>query len=60
MTHLDFIKANFTVLAETENAIFFDAYGEKCCEINGAEFACDSIEEFHDLVGFFGDDLFED
>ena len=60
MTHLDFIKSNFTVLAETENAVFFDAYGEKCCEINGAEFDCDSIEEFHELVGFFGDDLFED
>ena len=60
MTHLEFIKANFTVLAETKNAIFFDAYGEKCCEINGASFACRSVEEFHDLVEFFGDDTFEE
>ena len=28
MTHIAFIKANFKVLAETENAILFDAYGE--------------------------------
>lgn len=60
MTHRQFIKSNFTVLAETTNAIFFEAYGEKCCEINGAEFACDSVEEFHELVEFYGDDTFEE
>lgn len=60
MTHRQFIKSNFTVLAETTNAIFFEAYGEKCCEINGAEFACSSVEEFHELVEFYGDDTFEE
>ena len=35
MTHMEFIRNNFTILAETANAIFFDAYGEKVAEING-------------------------
>lgn len=60
MTHLQFIKSNFKVLAETKNAILFDAYGDICCEINGAEVACNSVEEFYELVEFFGDDTFED
>lgn len=38
MTHTQFIKSNFKVLAETDNAIFFDAYGELCCEIKWSEF----------------------
>lgn len=59
MTHKTFIKANFNVLAETENAIFFEAYGEKTAEINGQPFNCGSVEEFHDLVEFFGDETFE-
>lgn len=60
MTHRDFIKGNFEVLAETENAIFFDAYGEKCCEINGVSVDCASVEEFNELVEFFGDETFEE
>lgn len=60
MTHLEYIKRNFEVLAETENAIFFQAYGEKCCEINGQEFDCNSIEEFYELVEFFEDETFEE
>lgn len=60
MEHRAFIKGNFNVLAETRNAIFFEAYGEKCCEINGAEFSCDSVEEFYEMVDFFGDDRFEE
>ena len=60
MEHRAFIKANFKVLAETENAIFFDAYGELCCEINGASFRCESVEEFYELVEQFGDDSFEE
>ena len=52
MTHIAFIKANFKVLAETENAILFDAYGEICCEINGKQFDCSSVEEFYELVEF--------
>ena len=60
MTHLQFVNANCKVLAETENAILFDAYGEICCEINGEEFDCSSVEEFYDLVDFFGDETFEE
>lgn len=60
MTHRIFIKSNFEVLAETENGIFFLAYGEKCCEINGVPFDCASVEEFNELVEFFGDETFEE
>ena len=60
MTHTAFIKANFKVLAETENAILFDAYGEICCEINGKQFDCSSVEEFYELVEFFGNETFEE
>lgn len=60
MTHEQFIKSNFTVLAETDNAIFFEAYGELCCEINGQEFDCHSIEEFYEMVDLFGDDDFSE
>jgi hypothetical protein len=60
MTHTQFIKANFKVLAETENAIFFEAYGELCCEINGVAFDCESVEEFYELVEQFGDETFEE
>jgi len=58
MTHREFVKANFKVLAETDNAILFDAYGEICCEINGADFACDSVDEFYEMVELFGNDDF--
>ena len=60
MTHIEFIKANFKVLAETETAILFEAYGEKCCEINGTPFYCESVEEFYELVEQFGDETFEE
>lgn len=60
MTHTQFIKSNFKVLAEADNAIFFDAYGELCCEINGANFHCESVEEFYEMVELFGDDSFEE
>lgn len=60
MTHEQFIKNNFKVLAETDNAIFFEAYGELCCEINGQEFNCHSIEEFYEMVDLFGDDDFSE
>ena len=60
MTHINYIRSNFKVLAETENAILFDAYGEICCEINGQQFDCSSVEEFHDLVEFFGEETFEE
>ena len=59
MTHREFIKTTFTILAETDNAIFFDAYGEKVAEINGASFDCSSVEEFYEMVETFGNDTFE-
>ena len=55
MTHREFIKSKFEVLAETENSVFFLAYGEPCCEIGEQEFACNSVEEFWELVEFFDD-----
>lgn len=60
MTHTRFIKSKFNVIAETENAILFEAYGELCCEINGAEFACSSEAEFWEMVEQFGDDDFSE
>lgn len=59
MTHEDFIRTNFKVLAETKNAIFFDADGEKVAEINGETFDCETVEEFYELVDFWGDETFE-
>ena len=60
MRYMDFIRANFKILAETENAILFDAEGELCCEINGKQFDCYSVEDFYELVEFFGDETFEE
>jgi len=60
MTHENFIRSKFNVLAETENAILFEAYGELCCEINGMEINCHSVEEFYELVEFYGDETFEE
>lgn len=59
MTHEDFIRTNFKVLAETKNAIFFDADGEKVAEINGETFDCETVEEFYELVDFWGNETFE-
>ena len=58
--HRAFIRNSFTVLAETENAVFFDAYGELVCEINGQAFDCHSVDEFYELVEFWGDETFEE
>lgn len=55
MTHRDFIKKNYTVFAETEHSIFFEAYGEKIAEIDGASFDCKTVEEFYDLVNEYED-----
>ena len=60
MRYMDFIRANFNILAETENAILFDADDELCCEINGKQFDCYSVEDFYELVEFFGDETFEE
>lgn len=55
MTHTEFIKANFIVLAETENSIFFDADGEKVAEIGCLSFDCNSVEEFYELIAEYGE-----
>lgn len=60
MTHRQFVEANYNVLASTPNAIFFEACGEKVCEINDVNFICNSVKEFFDLVEFFGDETFEE
>lgn len=60
MKYMDFIRANFKILAETENVILFDADGELCCEINGKQFDCYSVEDFYELVEFFWDETFEE
>lgn len=61
MTHREWIKKEFKVLAETPNAIFFEAYGgELCCEINGLPVLCNSVMEFYALVEFYGDDDFSE
>ena len=59
MTHRQFIESNFEVLAKTENAIFFSAYGELCCEINSQSIDCNTVEEFFELVEFFDNETFE-
>ncbi len=60
MTHTQYIKSNFKVLAEKGNSIYFEAYGEPCCEINGVAFSCKSVEMFYELVEQFGDETFEE
>ncbi|MDV3428239.1 MAG: hypothetical protein LIR50_14675 [Bacillota bacterium] len=60
MTHRQFIEATYQVLASTPNAIFFIAEDEYVAEINGQPFDCESVEEFFELVEFFGEDFFEE
>ena len=55
MTHREWIKSKFEVLAETANSVLFSAYGELCCEIGSQEFACGSVAEFWELVESFED-----
>lgn len=56
MTHIQFIKSSFEVLAKSGNSVLFLAYGEMCAEINGVPFSCNSVEEFWGLVEAIGDD----
>jgi hypothetical protein len=58
MTHIQWIKSTFEVLAERGNSILFVANGELCAEINGTPFSCNSTKEFWELVEFFGDEDF--
>lgn len=38
-----------------DNAIYYKEHGVGYAEINGADFLCDSVEEFHELVEMFGE-----
>lgn len=58
MTHIQFIKSNYDVLAESGESILFLACGEMCAEINGVPHSCNSVEEFWELVEFFGNEDF--
>lgn len=58
MTHMQFIKSHYDVLAESGESVLFLACGEMCAEINGVPHSCDSVEEFWELVEFFGDEDF--
>ena len=60
MTHTEFVKANFNVLAESGKSIFFEAHGELVAEINGCPFDCKSVEEFYELVESFKGETFEE
>lgn len=60
MTHIEFIKANYQVIAQEGNSILFWAEGELCCEINGTPFDCRNADEFFELVEMFGDETFEE
>ena len=54
MEHRNFIRSEFKVIAENEVGIFFEAYGEKIAEIDGASYDCESIEQFRELCEDFG------
>lgn len=41
-----------------DNAIYYVDHGTGYAEINGADFLCGSVEEFHELVEMFGDEDF--
>lgn len=60
MTHVEFIKKNYTVLAETERSIFFEAYGEKVAEIGCMSFDCGSVAQFYELIAMYGEPSSED
>jgi hypothetical protein len=41
-----------------DSAIYYVDYGTGYAEINGADFLCGSVEEFHELVEMFGKECF--
>ena len=38
-----------------DNAIYYVDHGRGYAEINGGDFLCNSVEEFHELVEMFGE-----
>ena len=64
MTHIEFLTTSELVKihAIRGNAVYFTdlCSGEGYAEINGGTWPCSSIEEFEELVEFFGEDDFSD
>ena len=66
MTHLEFLLS--TDLVEVHavrnggQAVWLTDLtdGKSVAEIGGGSFPCDSLEEFEELVEFFGDETFEE
>lgn len=66
MTHLEFLLSSdlVEVKAVRNNgaAVWLTDLtdGKSVAEIGGGSFPCDSLEEFEELVEFFGDETFEE
>lgn len=58
--HRMMIHEYCTVIAETDNAIYYKEDGFGYAEINGASFSCPSEEEFWAMVEQFGEDDFRE
>lgn len=43
-----------------DSAIYYIDHGRGYAEINGADFSCGSVEEFHEMVEMFGEDTFQE
>lgn len=43
-----------------DSAIYYIDHGRGYAEINGADFSCCSVEEFHEMVEMFGEDTFQE
>ena len=43
-----------------DSAIYYKEHGVGYAEINGADFSCDSVEEFHEMVEMFAGEDFRE
>lgn len=43
-----------------DNAIYYKEHGVGYAEINGADFLCGSVDEFHELVAMFASEDFRE
>lgn len=57
MTHREFIRNTYEVIAETDKGIYYkeDQY-HGYCEINGGTWPCYSLEQFRQLLEDVGED----
>ena len=59
--HFDLISKYCEVIEVVgDSAIYYVDHGTGYAEINGADFLCDSVEEFHELVEMFADEDFRE